>query len=237
MVRGERVGGFVVTELLGSGRSGLLYRLEHGPSGQSAVLRTIVAGDDESSTRFSEEGRRFLPGAGAPRLVRAQLGDGTPVELLLTRRPRGSIPLRLRRGAGALAAGVVAVWVAAAVAHGPGAPAEVTPAAARPADDEGPCPPEAIWRQDVYFALGELDGLAEVNPRVRSIHRARSKALLRLVSDRDPSTCRRARAVLDALQRELEQRAGPSADVDGKHRAAPREPSHRLENTVSSGGP
>jgi len=126
MVRGERVGGFVVTELLGSGRSGLLYRLEHGTSGQSAVLRTIVAGDDESSTRFSEEGRRFLPAGRAPRLVRAQLGDGTPVELLLSRGLRGSNPLRLRRGAGALAAGLVAVGVAAALS----APAPLSPVSA-----------------------------------------------------------------------------------------------------------
>ena len=239
--------GYVVRELLGSGRSGLLYLLEHGSSGQAAVLRTIVADDAEGGAHFTEEALRFLPHSERHRLLRGKLDDGTPVELLVVpgHLRFAGLPWAARLGsrwwrAGLIALACLVLSAASVLGRAPGRELESTSAPEerakvasvyQAANDE-PCLPDPIWRQNLFYALEEVERLGNKSRPLRSLLRARRRSLVRLVTGKEPIECREVVELLRALRRELDDaaRAADEGSVDFG-------PSTQAQNAVSSLAP
>jgi hypothetical protein len=79
-VRGGAVDGMVVTDVLGSGRTGLLYRAEDAATHRSAVLRRCLEPAGPEPYAFVDEALALLPPAASHLHRRGRLLDGTPVE-------------------------------------------------------------------------------------------------------------------------------------------------------------
>ena len=118
--------GMVVTEVLGSGRTGLLYLAEDAASRRSAVLRLRLAVE---APGFVEEALGFLPRSDGHRHQRGHLPDGTAVEWVVVQGSRapGAASPEPSASPGA--------WRAAA-----------SPPAAGPPRAAVPPPPPPAWR-------------------------------------------------------------------------------------------
>jgi hypothetical protein len=85
-MRGVVVKGFVVGELLGSGRSGLLYLARHPQTGRRAIVRFIRDEERSEVEVFHREAAALLPQtphlAVEPEFLRARLDDGRVAHLL-----------------------------------------------------------------------------------------------------------------------------------------------------------
>lgn len=95
-MRGEIVEGFVVGDLLGSGRTGLLYHAVHETTGQQAIVRVVAREDRVETELFIQEASAHLPTAGGPELLRARLDDGRIVHLVFNGAATVTTPVNQR---------------------------------------------------------------------------------------------------------------------------------------------
>jgi hypothetical protein len=103
-MRGLRVRGYVVEDLLGSGRVGLLYLASHEVTGRRAILRFASANEGEEVEIFVKEAKSLLPSAEGAELLRATLPDGRRVHIVISGDEGGyEAPRAVGGGAGARA--------------------------------------------------------------------------------------------------------------------------------------
>lgn len=87
-MKGTKVKGFVIGELLGSGRTGLLYHAVHESTRQKAIVRVVSREDGVETELFIQEASSHLPPNGGPELLRGTLDDGRIVHLVVNGRTR-----------------------------------------------------------------------------------------------------------------------------------------------------
>ena len=199
-MRGRIICGYAVTELLGSGRSGLLYLLREPSTNRKAVLRVVTGRDVESGAYFEAEALRFLPPSLTHHMVHAALDDGTPVELLVApeptaKRPRSRLVERLAEGQNSWALGVWrAAWgvamgllLASLVVLGlRSRPVSQEPATLQP---EAACSMDARWRLEVLRTIEVLDQLSQAGHLASSVYRSRRRSLLHMVASAESGDC------------------------------------------------
>jgi hypothetical protein len=190
----------VVTEVLGSGRTGLLYLAEDRPAGRRAVLRLRLGeGGAPETPGFVEEALGYLPRADGHRHRQGRLPDGTPVEWVevasagsLPSAPpaRSARPTRPRSPRRLLGVVLVAGSLGSCILG-------VTPDAE--ASREAPCVPDARWRDEVAATLRDAELRAPSHPQLAAALRRRRALLASALSARTHRACREVQAALDSL--------------------------------------
>jgi hypothetical protein len=187
MMTGTNIDGFVVGEMLGSGRSGLLRAVHNAQTGQDGVVRVATSDAEDDIPLFIQESRLFVTLPESPELVRTTMEDGTRVHMVVAeprrtkKLPQAYRTRGIRHAAGAFAItllfglGLLAAWFAVQVPKPRVIILDQRPKVAEPPiaaavaavpppsiDDSTPpattrCVPDEPWRKSMHRMLAGVE--------------------------------------------------------------------------------